>query len=206
MSEDQVVQLLTQIRDKLNSNDANTFPQQPLSILGGDLWGALPYLDGWNYDVKTLPGPLALPKGQKKQPFPDIVNQEGWFVGVLVGFSDPDCHVTGSFDNLQIQDISPRLFIELHNPAFGAQQFKCNCYDPSINLYGLDMSVNILAPYNKRTSFSVYLGPESRNTIAYLKYITLTNIAITDRRAFFISLRKFAYQESVGRREVKLQT
>lgn len=200
-NQDQVVNLLGDIRDALRKMNTNGPPAEPRGVIGGDTIAMLAFLDGWNYQVQKIPGPKILPRGQLVEVFPQVTNEEGWNIGGLGIVSDPDVHILGQFDALQVS-FSLRQ-INAFNPfSEGAEWIRCNIYDPTVPAFGFLFQTTPLGPYNKRILFQVFLGNESLNTSALLLESINTRIAVTDRKAFWASMKRLGLQQSKGVREV----
>lgn len=203
-AQEKTINLLEDIASQLRKVNANLPPAEPKGVLGGNLLSALPLLDGWNYFVQNLPGPKVLRRGEPVQVFPDWKDEEGFFISGQIGGTDPDIHVNGAFDNLQLM-FSIRQVQVFSDVAYGSQWFKVNCYNPVIPLFAITFGVQPLAPYNKRTAFNIFLGTESAQQTCVLTLCTFTKIIISDRKAFYRSMKRLALQQSVGIREVNVK-
>lgn len=197
----QDTQLLSSIKDLLAKIVDNMHPQEPIGIIGGNIQAALPYLDGWTYVLDAPPVPIPITRGGARvQMFPDWTDEEGWIVGGQIEFDDPDGHMSMTIDNLHI-DASPRIMAQATESIFGIITIRANIYNPILRAFGFSAGFTIPAPYKSRVRFEAYLGNESPNATANVTLFGLAKIKINDRKAFFASLKRFAYQQSNGTRQ-----
>jgi hypothetical protein len=202
MSQD--TQLLEGIKSLLARIADNMHPQEPIGIIGGDVQSALPFLDGWTYINEKPAPPIPIVKGQRKSMFSEWSDEEGWTLGGQVIFDDPDAHLHFALDNLDL-DSSPRLVSQVNEAVAGIVTVRTNVYNPVIKAYGFSVSISQLAPYKNRVRFEAYLGNESLNSTANVTLFQMARVKINDRKAFFASLKRFAYQQSNGTRNATVR-
>jgi len=183
-------------------------------IIGGSVWEALPFLDGWTWQLESLPEPITLTRGAPRKRLVEWSNEEGWAIGFYLLVSDPDVNMRMLVDNWDFT-ISPRLLNASNDLQIGNAIFRCNVWNPASPygpIYGITMGPVYPLAYRTRVLIecwypekAYWLGVPVASSSAYVYTFHAGKVFISDRKAWYKSLKKFAIQQTLGRREVPLE-